>query len=109
MQTLADAAALLLDHAATIECKDVVVVGSGYIGLEMAGAFVQRGARVTVVEAGPQPMRTLDEDMGASWPTRWSRPVPSCARHHGRGLRAGHGPHLRGARSGPTSWCSASV
>ena len=63
VQTLADAAALL-DHAATIECKDVVVVGSGYIGLEMAEAFVQRGARVTVVEAGPQPMRTLDEDMG---------------------------------------------
>ncbi|HMQ27933.1 MAG TPA: FAD-dependent oxidoreductase, partial [Acidimicrobiales bacterium] len=56
VQTLADAAALL-DHAAAIECKDVVVVGSGYIGLEMAEAFVQRGARVTVVEAGPQPMR----------------------------------------------------
>jgi NADPH-dependent 2,4-dienoyl-CoA reductase/sulfur reductase-like enzyme len=40
-----------------------VVVGGGYIGLEMAEAFVERGARVTVVEAGSQVMRTLDADM----------------------------------------------
>ena len=42
-----------------------VIVGGGYIGLEMAEAFVERGLRVTVVEAGPQPMSTLDPDMGA--------------------------------------------
>ena len=42
-----------------------VVVGGGYIGLEMAEAFVQRGLAVTVVEAAPQPMSTLDPDMGA--------------------------------------------
>jgi NADPH-dependent 2,4-dienoyl-CoA reductase/sulfur reductase-like enzyme len=64
VQTLADAGALL-DHAATIECRHVVVVGSGYIGLEMAESFIRRGAQVTVVDAGPQPMRTLDPDMGA--------------------------------------------
>lgn len=64
VQTLADAAALL-DHAATIECRRVVIVGSGYIGLEMAEAFVKRGAQVTVVESASQPMRTLDPDMGA--------------------------------------------
>jgi len=64
VQTLADAAALL-DHAATIECKRVVIVGSGYIGLEMAEAFIRRGAQVTVVEGATQPMRTLDPDMGA--------------------------------------------
>ncbi|MBL8777189.1 MAG: FAD-dependent oxidoreductase [Acidimicrobiales bacterium] len=64
VQTLADAAALL-DHAATVECKHVVIVGSGYIGLEMAETFLKRGAQVTVVEAADQPMRTLDPDMGA--------------------------------------------
>jgi NADPH-dependent 2,4-dienoyl-CoA reductase/sulfur reductase-like enzyme len=41
-----------------------VVVGGGYIGLEMAEAFVRRGLDVTVVEAAEQPMSTLDPDMG---------------------------------------------
>jgi NADPH-dependent 2,4-dienoyl-CoA reductase/sulfur reductase-like enzyme len=44
--------------------KHAVVVGGGYIGLEMAEAFVVRGLKVALVEAGPQPMRTLDPDMG---------------------------------------------
>ena len=44
--------------------KHAVVVGGGYIGLEMAEAFVSKGMKVALVEAGPQPMRTLDEDMG---------------------------------------------
>jgi NADPH-dependent 2,4-dienoyl-CoA reductase/sulfur reductase-like enzyme len=42
-----------------------VVVGGGYIGLEMAEAMVQRDIEVTLVEAAAQPMSTLDEDMGA--------------------------------------------
>ncbi|WP_067824182.1 FAD-dependent oxidoreductase [Actinomadura kijaniata] len=42
-----------------------VVVGSGYIGLEMAEALVRRGIEVTIVEAGEQPMRAMDPDMGA--------------------------------------------
>ena len=45
--------------------RAAVVVGGGYIGLEMAEALVMRGLAVTLVEAGPQPMRTLDADMGA--------------------------------------------
>jgi NADPH-dependent 2,4-dienoyl-CoA reductase/sulfur reductase-like enzyme len=40
-----------------------VVVGAGYIGLEMAEAFVDRGLRVTMIEQGPQVMATLDADM----------------------------------------------
>ncbi|MDQ3878273.1 MAG: FAD-dependent oxidoreductase [Actinomycetota bacterium] len=44
--------------------KNAVVVGGGYIGLEMAEAFVKRGISVTLVDAGPQPMPTLDPDMG---------------------------------------------
>jgi NADPH-dependent 2,4-dienoyl-CoA reductase/sulfur reductase-like enzyme len=42
-----------------------VVVGAGYIGLEMAEAMVQRGLEVALVDQAPQPMRTLDPDMGA--------------------------------------------
>jgi NADPH-dependent 2,4-dienoyl-CoA reductase/sulfur reductase-like enzyme len=42
-----------------------VVVGGGYIGLEMAEALAERGLEVAVVEAAPQPMSTLDPDVGA--------------------------------------------
>lgn len=44
--------------------KRAAVVGGGYIGIEMAEAFVHRGLDVTLIEAAPQPMRTLDPDMG---------------------------------------------
>lgn len=44
--------------------KKAVIVGGGYIGLEMAEAFVNRGLHVTLVERDEQPMSTLDPDMG---------------------------------------------
>ncbi len=44
---------------------NAVVVGGGYIGLEMAEALVDRGVHVALVEAVDQPMGTLDPDMGA--------------------------------------------
>ncbi|MGI8685725.1 MAG: FAD-dependent oxidoreductase [Acidimicrobiales bacterium] len=65
VQNLEDAARLL-DVLATNEVRHVVVVGAGYIGLEMAEAFVRRGCdRVTVVERAGEVMGTLDPDMGA--------------------------------------------
>ena len=45
--------------------RRAVVVGGGYIGLEMAEALAERGLDVTVVEAAAQPMSTLDPDVGA--------------------------------------------
>ncbi len=42
-----------------------VVVGGGYIGLELAEALVRRGLEVSVVCDALQPMSTLDPDMGA--------------------------------------------
>lgn len=51
----------LVEH----EPKQAVVVGGGYVGLEMAEALVLRGLEVTLVEQASQPMRTLDPDMGA--------------------------------------------
>ncbi|MDQ3983044.1 MAG: FAD-dependent oxidoreductase [Actinomycetota bacterium] len=44
--------------------RRAVVVGAGYIGLEMAEALATKGVDVSVVEAAPQPMTTLDPDMG---------------------------------------------
>lgn len=45
--------------------RHAVVVGSGYIGLEMAEALLMRGLHVTVLEMQDLPMATLDPDMGA--------------------------------------------
>ena len=41
----------------------VVVVGAGYIGLEMAENLKHRGAQVTVVERAPQILPPLDKEM----------------------------------------------
>jgi NADPH-dependent 2,4-dienoyl-CoA reductase/sulfur reductase-like enzyme len=45
--------------------RHAVVVGGGYIGLEMAEALVRRGLEVTLVERAAQIMATLDDDMAA--------------------------------------------
>ena len=45
--------------------RRAVVVGGGYIGLEMVEALQLRGLEVTLVEKLDQPMATLDADMGA--------------------------------------------
>ena len=41
-----------------------VIVGGGYIGLEMAEAFTSRGLEVTVVEQAPAVMPTVDLELG---------------------------------------------
>lgn len=45
--------------------RRAVVVGGGYIGLEMAEALIRQGLQVSLVEKGEQVMGTLDPDMGA--------------------------------------------
>ena len=44
--------------------KHVVIVGGGYIGLEMAEALRIRGAEVAIVEMAPGVMTTIDPDLG---------------------------------------------
>lgn len=80
VQTLEDGERLL-EAAERGECSAVVVVGGGYIGLEIAEAFVRRGCKVTVVERAKQVMGTLDEDMGAL--------VSTAMRRHGVDVRCG--------------------
>jgi NADPH-dependent 2,4-dienoyl-CoA reductase/sulfur reductase-like enzyme len=46
------------------QLRRAVIVGGGYIGLEMAEALVLRGLRVSLVEQAPEVMNTLDLDMG---------------------------------------------
>ncbi|MFD6909220.1 FAD-dependent oxidoreductase [Streptomyces sp. NPDC060077] len=63
VQTLDDGQALL-DTLARTRGRRAVVVGAGYIGVEMAEAMIKRGYEVTVVNRGKEPMATLDPDMG---------------------------------------------
>ena len=44
--------------------EHVVVVGSGYVGLEMAEAFVARDIRTTVVEKAPVPLSIIEPRLG---------------------------------------------
>jgi NADPH-dependent 2,4-dienoyl-CoA reductase/sulfur reductase-like enzyme len=44
--------------------QTAVIVGGGYVGLEMAEALLIRGLEVTLITKGPQVMNTLDPDMG---------------------------------------------
>jgi NADPH-dependent 2,4-dienoyl-CoA reductase/sulfur reductase-like enzyme len=44
--------------------KTAVIVGAGYIGLEMAEALISKGLEVTLIDQRPQPMSTFDPDMG---------------------------------------------
>ncbi|MEU7281512.1 FAD-dependent oxidoreductase [Streptomyces sp. NPDC045431] len=66
VQTLDDGQALLdtLTALNGTPGRRAVVVGAGYIGVEMAEALLNRGYEVTVLNRGEQPMSTLDPDMG---------------------------------------------
>jgi NADPH-dependent 2,4-dienoyl-CoA reductase/sulfur reductase-like enzyme len=64
-------------------CRDAVVVGGGFIGLEMAENLVHRGLHVTLVEKLPQVMPNLDAEMAA--------PIATHLRSRGVTLRLGEG------------------
>jgi NADPH-dependent 2,4-dienoyl-CoA reductase/sulfur reductase-like enzyme len=64
VQTLEDGSALR-EWLDTEKPATAVVIGGGYIGVEMAEALMIRGLRVTLVERSDQPMGTVDPDMGA--------------------------------------------
>lgn len=51
------------DWIQTHQAKNAVVVGSGFIGLEMAEQLTESGLAVTLVEMLPQVMGALDADM----------------------------------------------
>ncbi|KGO83634.1 flavoprotein oxidoreductase [Flavobacterium beibuense F44-8] len=45
--------------------QNAVIVGGGYIGLEMAESLLERGLNVSLINRSEQVMNTLDPDMGA--------------------------------------------
>jgi 3-phenylpropionate/trans-cinnamate dioxygenase ferredoxin reductase component len=63
LRTEAHARALKTDLAA---CKQLVVIGAGLIGLEVAASAAELGIQVTVIELAPRiMMRACDEDISA--------------------------------------------
>lgn len=63
VQTLDDGQAVI-EGLARERPATAVVVGCGYIGVEMAEAMVRHGLEVTLVDQAPEPMTALDPDMG---------------------------------------------
>ncbi len=62
LRTLADMDGI---RRAAADAKRVVIVGAGFIGLEMAEQLRHGGREVTVVEMAPQVLPPLDPDMAA--------------------------------------------
>ena len=90
VQTLEDGSALL-EAVERGRCRDVIIVGAGYIGLEMAEAFHRRGAQVTLVDASDHVMgRTLDPDL-ARVPRRRARRSSGCEVRLGERVEAFEG------------------
>ena len=81
VQSLTDAQVLL--SLAEDGCRRIVIVGGGYIGLEMAEAYVERGCTATVIEKAAQPLAVVDADFGAR--------VADALRGHGIDVRCGTG------------------
>ncbi|MFC7533772.1 FAD-dependent oxidoreductase [Actinoplanes sp. GCM10030250] len=65
VQTLGDGAAVNAWLDTDPKPESAVVIGAGYIGVEMAEALQRRGLRVILLERAEQPMSTVDPDMGA--------------------------------------------
>ena len=55
----------ILQRMDETDVRDAVVVGGGFIGLEMAENLAQRGLHVTLVEMLPQVMAVLDFELAA--------------------------------------------
>ncbi|MFT8396717.1 FAD-dependent oxidoreductase [Propionibacterium sp.] len=50
---------------ATRHPRHAVIIGAGYIGLEMAEALTRRGLEVTMLHRGPEVLATLDPDLAS--------------------------------------------
>ena len=88
LRDLSDAVAL---RAALADCRRLVVVGAGFIGLELASAAEDQGLPVTVVDSGDRPLRRIV-----------SAPMADLLRrlHEGRGARFVLGARVAGIDDG---------
>lgn len=52
-------------HLTERDPKSAIIIGAGYVGLEMAEGFTGRGITVTQLQRGPEVLSTLDPELGA--------------------------------------------
>ena len=62
LRSMGDATAV---HDALDGVRSAVVIGAGYIGVEMADGLTVRGIEVTLIEQAPAPLTTVDPELGA--------------------------------------------
>jgi NADPH-dependent 2,4-dienoyl-CoA reductase/sulfur reductase-like enzyme len=93
VQTLGDGMRVL-DALKDRSPSTAVVIGAGYIGLEMAEAMTLRGLEVHLVDRGDCPMRTLDPDMGDR--------IAEAMR--GKGIHLHLGVAVEGIETGEDGW-----
>lgn len=55
----------VMDSLTARDPKTAVIIGAGYIGLEMAEGLTTRGIKVTQIEALPEVLPTVDPELGA--------------------------------------------
>jgi NADPH-dependent 2,4-dienoyl-CoA reductase/sulfur reductase-like enzyme len=55
----------VMESLTTRDPKTAVIIGAGYIGLEMAEGLTTRGIKVTQIEALPEVLPTVDPELGA--------------------------------------------
>jgi NADPH-dependent 2,4-dienoyl-CoA reductase/sulfur reductase-like enzyme len=77
--------------------RTAVVIGAGYIGLEMAEAMIHRGLEVHLVERDECPMSTMDPDMGDR--------IAEAMR--GMGIHLHLGVEIEGVATGDDGWIRA--
>jgi NADPH-dependent 2,4-dienoyl-CoA reductase/sulfur reductase-like enzyme len=63
LHTMADSFAVH-EHLASREPKSAIIVGAGYIGLELADALRHRGLAVTIFDVGKTVLQTVDPELG---------------------------------------------
>jgi NADPH-dependent 2,4-dienoyl-CoA reductase/sulfur reductase-like enzyme len=98
VQTLGDGQRIL-DALSDRSPRRAVVVGGGYIGLEMAEAMQLQGLDVTLIDLADQPMTTLEPELGAR--------IADEVRSMGIDLRLG--TPLTGVEVGEDGWVRAVI
>lgn len=52
-------------HLAERDPRNAIIIGAGYVGLEMAEGFTARGIAVTQLQRGPEVLSTLDPELAS--------------------------------------------
>ena len=63
LHSMGDASAL--QEALNAGARSAVIIGAGYIGVEMADALTKRGLDISLIEQAPSALTTVDPELGA--------------------------------------------